>query len=51
MKKLVLTSLLLTASFLSIYAQSVEWSVAPEYSEIKYFGPQLYKVTKDGKAL
>ena len=49
MKKLVLTSLLLTASFLSIYAQSVEWSVAPEYSEIKYFGPQVYKVTKDGK--
>jgi len=49
MKKLVFTSLLLTASFLSTLAQSVEWGVAPEYSEIKYFGPQMYKVTKDGK--
>lgn len=49
MKKLVLTILLLTASLLSTLAQSVEWSVAPEYSEIKYFGPQMYKVTKDGK--
>ena len=49
MKKIVFTSLLLTASLLSTLAQSVEWSVAPEYSEIKYFGPQMYKVTKDGK--
>ena len=30
-------------------AQSVEWLVAPEYSEIEYFGPQMYKVKKDGK--
>lgn len=30
-------------------AQTADWFVAPQYSEIKYFGPQMYKVTKDGK--
>lgn len=49
MKRFILTNLLLTVAFLGVLAQSVEWLVSPEYSEIKYFGPQMYKVTKDGK--
>ena len=35
----------------SVGAQSVDWLVAPQYSEILYFGPQMYKVTKNGKVL
>lgn len=31
------------------FAQTAEWLVSPQYSEIKYFGPKMYKVTKDGK--
>ena len=30
-------------------AQTAEWLVMPQYSEIKYFGPDMYKVTMNGK--
>lgn len=30
-------------------AQTAEWLVIPQYDKITYFGPQMYKVTKDGK--
>lgn len=39
----------LMISVASVGAQSVDWLVAPQYSEILYFGPQMYKVTKNGK--
>ena len=49
MKKIVFVITLLTLLQTNVLAQSAEWLVAPEYSEIKYFGPQMYKVTKDNK--
>lgn len=30
-------------------AQSADWLVTPIYSSIKYFGPNMYQVKKDGK--
>lgn len=30
-------------------AQTADWLVLPEYQEIKYFGPEMYKVKKNGK--
>lgn len=33
----------------SLSAQSLEWLVSPEFTDIQYFGPDMYKVTKDGK--
>lgn len=49
MKKVFLTNLLLLAMIIATNAQTVEWLVSPEYSEMKYFGPQMYKVVKDNK--
>lgn len=34
---------------LSSKAQSAEWIVAPQYSSINYFAPNMYKISKDGK--
>lgn len=48
MKKL-LTIITLSALSLSTFAQTAEWLVTPQYSEIKYFGPRMYKVTQNGK--
>ena len=48
MKK-ILTVLALATLSATTFAQTAEWLVSPQYSEIKYFGPKMYKVTKDGK--
>lgn len=48
MKK-ILTVVALAALSATTFAQTAEWLVSPQYSEIKYFGPKMYKVTKDGK--
>lgn len=39
----------MTFAFVGAFAQTVDWLVLPQYSEIKYFGPQMYKVTKNSK--
>lgn len=41
--------ILASFSSLAVSAQSAEWLVEPTYSEITFFGPDMYKVTKDGK--
>ena len=48
MKKIFVVIALATLSA-ATFAQTAEWLVSPQYSEIKYFGPKMYKVTKDGK--
>ena len=48
MKKIIII-LSLTFAFVGSFAQTVDWLVLPQYSEIKYFGPQMYKVTKNSK--
>lgn len=48
MKKLFIIMALVTLSA-TTFAQTAEWLVSPQYSEIKYFAPNMYKVTKDGK--
>lgn len=48
MKKLFTIITLVTLSA-STFAQTAEWLVAPQYSEIKYFGPKMYKVSQNGK--
>lgn len=48
MKRLFIL-LSLTFAFAGAFAQTVDWLVLPQYSEIKYFGPQMYKVTKNSK--
>ena len=48
MKKIFAIIVLATLSA-ATFAQTAEWLVSPQYSEIKYFGPKMYKVTKDGK--
>lgn len=48
MKRFFILSLLII-TITESYAQTVDWLVLPQYSDIKYFGPQMYKVTKDGK--
>lgn len=48
MKKKITVLALATLSA-TTFAQTAEWLVSPQYSEIKYFGPKMYKVTKDGK--
>lgn len=47
--KKILTVLALATLSATTFAQTAEWLVSPQYSEIKYFGPKMYKVTKDGK--
>lgn len=47
MRRLIFILLVTMAT--NVAAQSVDWLVTPQYSEIKYFGPQMYKVTKNGK--
>ena len=48
MKKIftIITLAMLSAN---TFAQTAEWLVAPQYSEIKYFGPKMYKITQGGK--
>ena len=48
MKKIFVVIALATLSA-ATFAQTAEWLVSPQYSEIKYFGPKMYKVTKDGR--
>ena len=48
MKKLFAIMAFATLSA-TTFAQTAEWLVSPQYSEIKYFGPKMYKMTKDGK--
>lgn len=48
MKKLFALTFFCTLSAVAM-SQTAEWLVAPQYSEIKYFGPEMYKVTKDSK--
>ena len=48
MKRLFFTLSFMVA-IADAFAQTVDWLVLPQFSEIKYFGPQLYKVTKDKK--
>lgn len=45
----LLIILSLSFAITAAFAQTVDWLVLPQYSEIKYFGPQIYKVTKDNK--
>lgn len=45
----IVVILLLTFALVDAFAQTVDWLVLPQYSEIKYFGPQMYKVTKNSK--
>lgn len=45
----IIVILSLTFAFAGAFAQTVDWLVLPQYSEIKYFGPQMYKVTKNSK--
>lgn len=33
----------------TVIAQTADWLVAPQYSDIRYFGPRMYKVILDGK--
>lgn len=37
------------SAFNASTAQTTEWLVAPEYQSIKYFGPNMYQVKKNGK--
>lgn len=48
MKRLLIIFIFLL-SLTESFAQTLDWLVKPQYSEIKYFGPEMYKVTKDGK--
>lgn len=49
MKKLfVLLFILLGMSYYTM-AQTADWLVSPKYEKISYFGPQMYKVTINGK--
>lgn len=48
MKRLFFTLSFMVA-IADAFAQTVDWRVLPQFSEIKYFGPQMYKVTKDKK--
>lgn len=49
MKRIVFVITLLALLQANVLAQSAEWLVAPEYTDINYFGPQMYKVTKENK--
>lgn len=47
--KILLLLLILVQAKAPAQKQSVDWLVKPEYSNMKYFGPDMYKITKDGK--
>lgn len=49
MKKFLISLLLLFAAGYEMKAQTADWLVTPQYDKITYFGPQMYKVNKDGK--
>mgnify|MGYP001775807633 CR=1 FL=1 len=49
MKKFLISLLLLFAAGYEMMAQTADWLVTPQYDKISYFGPQMYKVTKEGK--
>lgn len=48
MQKLLLYILLLACAPL-LRAQNTDWLVKPEFDAMEYYGPQMYKVTKNGK--
>lgn len=49
MKKLFIALVSLLTLGCEAMAQTADWLVTPQYDKISYFGPQMYKVTKDGK--
>ena len=49
MKRSISIFMFAICAFGQTFAQSAEWLVAPEYSAMKYFGPSMYQVKKDGK--
>ena len=49
MKRIISILFVIVLMLSDAVAQSLEWLVSPMFTDIKYFGPEMYKVTKDGK--
>lgn len=47
--KPLLASLIVLIISINVYSQSVEWLITPQYSSIEYLGPEMFKVTTQGK--